>query len=273
MSGRIDYKITMYPQCIPWISAPLPPVCTASRSQNESNLKWRVFPCWVACLKMWKVPLLSVWMMSGRLTSIPMLSHLYKKWSSSKWRISRCFFISFSTMVVAIDRRQNSHRMLPRKCDIRLKCSRIATTRWRLSKVAGDLRKYSTTFEDWELPSTFGHRPLILENNRWPSIPEKRPSTSEITGLWFSRVTIDDGSSIFDSRDESRNIEHQFTSHWGQGGTYPEDTLRIHCDFIINSSRHYPGDTCWNLLQSILHFDHNVSSNHMLITFTMYPPK
>jgi len=26
MSGRIDYKITMNPQCIPWISAPLPPV-------------------------------------------------------------------------------------------------------------------------------------------------------------------------------------------------------------------------------------------------------
>jgi len=26
MSGRIDYKITMKPQCIPWISAPLPPV-------------------------------------------------------------------------------------------------------------------------------------------------------------------------------------------------------------------------------------------------------
>ena len=26
MSGRIDYKITMYPQCIPRISAPLPPV-------------------------------------------------------------------------------------------------------------------------------------------------------------------------------------------------------------------------------------------------------
>jgi len=32
--------------------------------------------------------------------------------------------------------------------------------------------------------------------------------------------------------------------HWGQGGTYPGDTLRIHCDFIINLSRHYPGDTC-----------------------------
>ena len=61
--------------------------------------------------------------------------------------------------------------------------------------------------------------------------------------------------------------------HWGQGGTYPGDTLRIHCDFIINSSRHYPGDTCWNLLQSTLHFDHNVSSDHMLVTFSMYPPK
>jgi len=62
-------------------------------------------------------------------------------------------------------------------------------------------------------------------------------------------------------------------SHWGQGGTYPGDMLRIHCDFIINSSRHYPGDTLWNLLQSILHFDHNVSSDHMLVTFSMYPSK
>jgi len=61
--------------------------------------------------------------------------------------------------------------------------------------------------------------------------------------------------------------------HWGQGGTYPGDTLRIHCDFIINVSRHYPGDKCWNLLQSILHFDHNVSSDHMLVTFSMYPSK
>ena len=26
MSGQIDYKITMYPQRTPWISAPLPPV-------------------------------------------------------------------------------------------------------------------------------------------------------------------------------------------------------------------------------------------------------
>ena len=26
MSGQIDYKITINPQCIPWISAPLPPV-------------------------------------------------------------------------------------------------------------------------------------------------------------------------------------------------------------------------------------------------------
>jgi len=33
MSGRIDYKITMYPQCILWISAPLPPVCVPFSSR------------------------------------------------------------------------------------------------------------------------------------------------------------------------------------------------------------------------------------------------
>jgi len=33
MSGQIDYKITMKPQCIPWISAPLPPVPTTSTSE------------------------------------------------------------------------------------------------------------------------------------------------------------------------------------------------------------------------------------------------
>jgi len=33
--------------------------------------------------------------------------------------------------------------------------------------------------------------------------------------------------------------------HWGQGGTYPGDTLRIHWGFLSNLSTHYPGDTCW----------------------------
>ena len=87
----------------------------------------------------------------------------------------------------------------------------------------------------------------------------------------FDELSFDDFLTIH-TRGARRTQDH-LGCHWGQGGTYPGDTLRIHCDFIINSSRHYPGDTCWNLLQSILHFDHNVSSNHMLITFTMYPPK
>jgi len=78
-------------------------------------------------------------------------------------------------MVVAIDRRQNSHRMLPRKCDIRLKRSRIAATRRRLSKVAGDLRKYSTTFEDWGQPSTFG-----FDSRKQPSIFNPRITTVDL---------------------------------------------------------------------------------------------
>jgi len=37
MSGQIDYKITMKPQCIPWISAPLPPVYTEKRKRLGSK--------------------------------------------------------------------------------------------------------------------------------------------------------------------------------------------------------------------------------------------
>jgi len=51
MSGQIDYKITMYPQCILWISAPLPPVVLANIEGRE-NVK-RVakvnFP-WNSCI-------------------------------------------------------------------------------------------------------------------------------------------------------------------------------------------------------------------------------
>ena len=35
MSGHIDYKITMKPQCIPWISAPLPPVARGGVGAEE----------------------------------------------------------------------------------------------------------------------------------------------------------------------------------------------------------------------------------------------
>jgi len=38
MSGRIDYKITMKPQCIPWISAPLPPVFTKLDNEDTSTI-------------------------------------------------------------------------------------------------------------------------------------------------------------------------------------------------------------------------------------------
>ena len=44
-------------------------------------------------------------------------------------------------------------------------------------------------------------------------------------------------------------------------------TLRFFKQFI----QHYPGDTWWKLLQCIPHFDHNVSSDHMLATFEMSP--
>jgi len=66
---------------------------------------------------------------------------------------------------------------------------------------------------------------------------------------------------------------NKFASHWGQGGTYPGGTLRIHWGFLSNLSTHYLGDTCWTLLKCTPHFDHNVTCDHMLVTFKMSPPK
>jgi len=70
-----------------------------------------------------------------------------------------------------------------------------------------------------------------------------------------------------------RRTQRRGTWHWGQGGTYPGGTLKIHWGFLGNLSTHYPGGTCWTLLKCTPHFDHNVTCDHMLVTFEMSPPK
>ena len=55
--------------------------------------------------------------------------------------------------------------------------------------------------------------------------------------------------------------------HWGQECMYLGFTWWLHCDFLSTSLSKKPLGTCWVFLKRKPHFDHNVPSDHMVITF------
>ena len=70
----------------------------------------------------------------------------------------------------------------------------------------------------------------------------------------------------------TRRLSALVSTHWGRGYMYPEDTWRLHCDFLSTLLSKKPLDTCWVILQRKLHFDHHVPRDHIVITFEKKTP-